>query len=116
MDELKAERAKLKRLVTININTIRQLVAENKSSDIGKRVTDLKELFNNFTAVHHEYQETISDAPEAYVGCDEYFSVMQEHYIAVLSSVNARTVTDKHEPFQGAEVSYAQGRAGGVWW
>ena len=83
MEAKKNERASAKRMVTVQINTLRQKVAEDNLDNVPKLVEGLKIAFELFSATHHEYMD-LCDEDQQEAG-DKYFSEVQDRYISVMT-------------------------------
>ena len=72
MEAKKNERASAKRMVTVQINTLCQKVAEDHLDKVPKLVEGLKITFELFSATHQEYMD-LCDKDQQEAG-DKYFS------------------------------------------
>ncbi|XP_013402058.1 uncharacterized protein LOC106167743 [Lingula anatina] len=83
----KADRTKVKRAVTKQVNALRQLAAEDIEDEEIKRQTDkLKEIFREFVTVHESYTNSLKEEDEIEES-EEYFVNVQRDYIEILNVV-----------------------------
>ena len=92
-DQEKAERSKKKRLVTKQINRVKQLIAEDENEQVSWEIDRLKEIFKDFTAVCQLYEETLEDDDDIDQS-DVYYSLVQNDYIELLKQAKAMTQND----------------------
>ena len=97
-EELKKKRTSIKRSVNREINSTKQLIAEDESPEaLSGKATRLKGLFREFTDIQDQYTDLLTDDAEIEAS-DKYFAEVQTEYIRVLNDIKEVIKTNIAKP------------------